>query len=388
MAEQTSITHLRAGVIGTGFIGPVHVEALLRLGIKVTAVCDETSRAQALAARFGIPEIYGDFDVAGLVASPNVDVVHITSPNRYHHAQALQVIAGGKACICEKPLAMTTRESAEIVEAVKRHRAVFSVNYNYRFSPAVLQMRHLVQSGALGDIIHVDGSYMQDWLLEATDYNWRLLPEEGGKLRAVADIGTHWMDAASFVLGRRITRVLADLRTFHKTRQRPVGEVQTFSGVGTSTPPKTVSYPVKTEDHAALMLEWRGGIRGTATISQVAAGCKNQLKLEIYGTAGSASWNSEAGETIAIGRRHTANEVAFRNTPAFGPAIAGYTDYPAGHPEGFPDTFKMHFRSVYTTIARGGRGDGLFATAADGHHEVALCEAVMASAKAKGWVSV
>jgi predicted dehydrogenase len=182
--------------------------------------------------------------------------------------------------------------------------------------------------------------------------------------------------------------VFADLRTFHKTRQRPLGEVQTFSAVGKGTPPKTVSYPVKTEDHAALLVEWRGGIRGAATISQVAAGRKNQLRLDVYGTAGSVSWNSEAPDTISLGRRHTANEVAFRNTPAFGPAVAGYTDFPAGHPEGFPDTFKMHFRSVYTTVARGGKGDGLSATAADGHHEVSLCEAVQASAKAKAWVRV
>ena len=214
---------IRAGIIGTGFIGPVHLEALRRLGVQVQAVCDLTERAQAAAARHGIPEVFGDANYQAMVQSPSVDVVHITAPNKYHHQMALAALRAGKHCVCEKPLAMNTSETAEIVKAAAEAGRVFAVNYNVRFYPAVLQMRHLVAQGELGQIIHVNGSYLQDWLFKDTDYNWRLLPEEGGKLRAVADIGTHWMDTAAFVLGAPIQEVFADLSTFHRQRKRPPG---------------------------------------------------------------------------------------------------------------------------------------------------------------------
>jgi predicted dehydrogenase len=384
MPPTKPLHQLRAGVIGTGFIGPVHIEALRRLGIQVVALCDLPSRVAAAAAKHGIARAFGDY--RQLLQAPDVDVVHVTVPNRFHCEMALAALAAGKHCICEKPLAMNTSETARIVKQARKAGTVFAVNYNVRFYPAVLQLRKLVARGELGQIIHVNGSYLQDWLFQDTDYNWRLLPEEGGKLRAVADIGTHWMDTASFILGAGITSVLADLSTWHKRRKRPLGEVQTFAKAGPRT--RYESYPVKTEDFASILLQFSNGARGNLAVSQVAAGRKNCIRIEIYGSRKSAWWCSENPEQLQFGNRDTANETAFRGTPVFGPDIAPYLDYPAGHVEGFPDTFKMLFRSVYGAIASGGGGERIFATPQDGHQEVAVCEAILKSNRAKTWVKV
>jgi predicted dehydrogenase len=383
MSPPKSVHQLRAGVIGTGFIGPVHIEALRRLGVQVAALCDLPGRVQGTAARLGIGRAYGDY--RELLRSPEIDVVHITAPNQYHCEMSLAALAAGKHCICEKPLAMDTRQTAQVLKRARESATVFAVNYNVRFYPAILQLRRLAARGELGDIIHVNGSYLQDWLFKETDYNWRLLPEEGGKLRAVADIGTHWMDTVSFILGARITSVFADLATWHKTRRRPLGEVQTFAGAAAAA--RYAPYPVKTEDFASVLLQFSTGARGNLAVSQVAAGRKNCLRLEIYGSKKSAWWCSENPELLHYGHRDTANESAVRGTPAFGPDAAPYIDYPAGHVEGFPDTFKMLFRSVYGAIA-GTAGERLFATAEDGHQEVAVCEAILNSHKTKTWVKV
>ncbi len=383
MKSNRSIHSLKAGVIGTGFIGPVHVEALRRLGVTVTAICDVADLGAKAAARLAIPQAFADYH--DLLACPEVDVVHITTPNRFHCEMSLAALRAGKHVVCEKPLAMNTRETARIVQAARAAKRVFAVNYNVRFYPAVLALRRLVERGDLGDIIHVNGSYMQDWLFKDTDYNWRLLPKEGGKLRAVADIGTHWMDTVSFILGAGIQSVLADLATWHQTRKRPLGEVQTFAKADAKI--KYATYPVQTDDFASVLLRFANGARGNLGVSQVAAGRKNCIRIEIYGSKKSAWWCSEEPEMLHLGNRDGANETAVRATPAFGDGAAGFMDYPPGHVEGFPDTFKMNFRNIYTAIA-GGPGERWFATARDGHQEVAVCEAILKSNQAEAWAKV
>lgn len=385
---------LRAGVIGTGFIGPVHIEALKRLGVQVTAICGSTEKARATAEKWGIPEIYGDYDFRAMYQSPNVDVVHITSPNKVHVEQSIAALAAGKHVICEKPLGMNTRETARLVkaaeEARRRRGLVFAVNYMCRFFPAVLQMRAMVQRGDLGKIMHVQGHFFQDWLLCETDYNWRLLAREGGRLRAVGDIGTHWIDAVSFILGARVAGVFAHLETFHKTRFRPKGEVQTFAKVNRE---EMVRYKVDTEDFGSLLLKFgkarhafADGVHANAAISQVAAGWKCSLYLGIYGTRASVQWDLQQPNEIVVGRRDEPNQILQRATAGFSEDVAGFTDYPGGHPEGFPDSHKMHSRAVYEHIASGGKTPVLFAGAEDGHHEVALCEAILKSARTGKWV--
>jgi predicted dehydrogenase len=384
MSASQSLSSLRAGVVGCGFIGPVHVEALRRLGVTVTALCDVGDLAKTTARRLAISRAFTDY--RQMLAAPDVDVVHITTPNRFHCALSLAALRAGKHVVCEKPLALDTRETARVVEAVRAAKRVFAVNYNVRFYPAVLQLRRLVARGDLGDIIHVNGSYMQDWLFRDTDYNWRLLPQEGGKLRAVADIGTHWLDTVSFILGARITSVLADLGTWHKTRRRPLGEVQTFARADARM--RYATYRVRTDDFASVLLRFANGARGNLAVSQVAAGRKNCLRLEVYGSRQSAWWCSEDPEQLHFGQRDASNETTVRATAAFGDGAAGFMDYPPGHVEGFPDTFKMNFRAIYATIAGTSRGERLFATATDGHQEVAVCEAILRSHQSHRWVQV
>ena len=384
MNTTPSLQSLRAGVIGTGFIGPVHVEALRRLGVTVTAICDVADLGAKAATKLAIPQAFADY--RAMLTCPDVDVVHITTPNRFHCEMSLAALRAGKHVVCEKPLAMNTRETALVVQAVRAARRVFAVNYNVRFYPAVLALRRLVERGELGDIIHVNGSYMQDWLFKETDYNWRLLPQEGGKLRAVADIGTHWMDTVSFILGAKITSVFADLATWHKQRRRPLGEVQTFAKADAKM--KYATYKVQTDDFASVLLRFANGARGNLGVSQVAAGRKNCIRIEIYGSKKSAWWCSEEPETLRFGNRDGTNESAVRATPAFGDGAAGFMDYPPGHVEGFPDTFKMNFRAIYSAIAGAGAAQPLFASAADGHQEVAVCEAIMKSNQTEKWITV
>jgi predicted dehydrogenase len=386
------LTQLRAGVIGTGFIGPVHIEALRRLGVQVTAICGSTASAAETAKKWGIPHVFGDYDYKAMLASGQVDVVHITSPNKVHVEQSLACLQAGKHVICEKPLGMNTAETARLVKAAARSKSVFAVNYMCRFFPAVLQMRALVQRGELGRIIHVQGHFFQDWLLKETDYNWRLLASEGGKLRAVGDIGTHWIDAVSFILGAKPAAVLATLETFHKTRRRPRGEVKTFASIN---PKDMVPYKVDTEDFASVLLQFgksrhgfADGVHANAAISQVAAGWKCSLSVGIYGTKGSVRWDLQQPNEIILGRRDEPNQILQRATPGFDVDVAGFTDYPGGHAEGFSDSHKMHYRAVYEHIASGRKTPVLFATAQDGHHEVKLCEAVLQSHARRGWVKV
>ena len=379
---MTPIHQLRAGIIGSGFIGPVHIEALRRLGVKVTAICG-SEKARDVASRWDIPQVFTGHVFKSLVTCPDVDVVHITSPNRHHHEQSLAALAAGKHVVCEKPLAMTTAETAEIVAAAKDSGRVFAVNYNVRFYPAVLQMRSMAQRGDLGDIIHVNGSYMQDWLLKETDFNWRVLASEGGELRAVGDIGTHWLDTVSFILGSSVSEVMADLATFHQTRKCPVGGAQTFTN---NAPTATTDVPVDTEDFASVLLGFANGVRGNLGVSQVAAGRKNCIRIEIYGTQQSVWWDSQRPDELIIGRRDSANGHAWRAGAGFADA-GGYTDYPAGHAEGFPDGFKMLYRSIYSAIASG-QSDGLFADAAAGHEELRVCEAILKSHRERRWISL
>jgi predicted dehydrogenase len=384
--------HLRAGIIGTGFIGPVHIEALKRLGVQVTAICGSTKNARRVAEQWGIPEVYGDYDYAAMYRSPNVDVVHITSPNKVHVEQALAALKAGKHVVCEKPLGMTTKETAHLVKAAAKSDRVFAVNYMCRYFPAVLQMRAMVQRGDLGKIMHVQGHFFQDWLLKDTDYNWRLLASEGGKLRAVGDIGTHWIDAVGFILGAQTESVFATLETYHKTRYRPKGEVQTFAKID----PKTmVPYKCETDDFASVLLRFGNskhgnadGVHANAAISQVAAGWKCSLYIGIYGTKGSVQWELQDPNDIIVGRRDEPNQRLQRATAGFMEDVANFTDYPGGHAEGFNDSHKMHCRAVYEHIVDGKKSPFLFATAEDGHHEIKLCEAILKSDRTRKWVRV
>lgn len=377
-----------AAVAGTGFIGPVHVEAVRRLGHRVVGVLGSSPDKGKLAAdALGVPTAYRSFDE--LLADPAVEVVHLATPNRDHFDQCRRAIAAGKHVVCEKPLAMTSAETAELVRLAAANPAVVTaVNYNVRFYPLCLEARERVRSGVLGEVFHVTGSYLQDWLLHPTDFNWRVLAEHGGDLRAVADIGTHWLDLVTFVAGLEVEAVCADLRTVHPVRQRPTGGSETFTGSASGDRP-TTPVPVTTEDYGSILVRFRGGARGCLTVSQVTAGRKNCLRFDVAGSVASLAWDSEEPNVLHVGHRDRPNERITRDPALLSPAARRFADYPGGHAEGFPDSFKQLFRAVYGAVAVGGRESAVpYPTFADGHREVLVCEAVLRSHREQRWVSI
>ena len=376
-----------AAVIGAGFIGPVHVEALQRLGVAVVGILGATpDESRGAATKLGLAKAYATLEE--LFADPAVKVVHITTPNRHHFGMASAALRAGKHVLCEKPLAMNSTESAALVELARNVRLAAGVNYNVRFYPLCLEARDMVRRGDLGDVYSVCGSYVQDWLFYPTDYNWRVLAEEGGALRAVADIGTHWLDLVQFITGSEVEAVCADLKTVHPIRQRPKGEVQTFKGKE-ETIVATEAVEITTEDYGGVMLRFRGGGRGMLWTSQVTAGRKNCLRFEIAGSKQALSWGSESPNELWIGHRERPNESLIRDPGLLSAYARGFINYPGGHNEGFPDTFKQIYRAYYDYIAAGNfTAAPTFPTFADGHREIVLCEAILASHREGRWVDV
>lgn len=382
---MTRVADVRAAVIGTGFIGTVHVEALRRIGVQVRGVLGSSpERGKIRAAALGVPRAYPSLDA--ILADPDVDVVHVTSPNHLHVPQATAVLGAGKHVVCEKPLAMTASASAGLVELAARTGLVNAVNFNIRFYPLNQHLREEVAAGALGDVRFVTGHYLQDWLLHDTDWNWRLEPDKGGSLRAVGDIGSHWLDLTSFITGQPIVAVMADLATFVGARQEPRGPVETFA---TERSADTVTRPVSTEDVATILLRFANGARGAVAISQISAGRKNSLRYEIDGSDAAAAWDSERPEELWIGHRDRPNELLLRNPSLMGPAGRAAAALPGGHVEGFGDTFGALFRAIYADVAEGRpAARPPYATFADGHDEMLVNDAIAESARLARWVDV
>lgn len=378
---------LSAAIVGAGFIGPVHVEALRRLGVHVTGVlgCD-AAESQRACETMGLPKAYGSLDE--VLDDRSVQAVHLAVPNVLHYEFAKRAIQAGKHVMCEKPLAMSSSQSAELVELAKGKKLAAGVCYNVRFYPLNLEARDRIARGEVGEVFAVNGSYVQDWLLHDTDYNWRVLADQGGQLRAVADIGTHWMDLVTSVTGLEIEAVLADLKTVHPIRKRPKGEIETFSGkIGGQRETEPVA--ITTEDYGSILFRFRGGARGSLWVSQVTAGRKNCIRYEIAGSQAALAWNSESPNELWIGRRDRPNESLIRDPALAGPLARGFINYPGGHNEGFPDAFKQCFRAFYGYIAAGDfLAKPLFPTFAEGHREVVLCEAILESHRQQAWVTV
>ena len=387
MTKQLDKQSIGVGVAGTGFIGPAHVEALRRNGIQVLGLAEvNEERAHQKAAELGIPRAYGSLDA--MLADPEIDVVHLATPNYLHHPHAKAALLAGKHVVCEKPLAMNTKESGELVQLAAEKRLVNAVNHNIRMYPLVQQAHSLVKSGELGELFIMQGSYLQDWLLLPTDWNWRLEPDLGGTLRAVGDIGTHWLDLITFITGLQVEAVYADFKTFHPIRKKPARPVETFTGKMLQ-PSDYIDQPIYTEDYATILLHFENGARGVLTVSQVSSGRKNRLFYEINGSKSSLAWDSERPNELWIGHRSDPNQILMKDPSLLSPEARAVASYPGGHNEGFPDTFKQLYAKVYNYILAGDTSRPPdFPTFADGHYELQLCEAIERSAREKAWVDV
>ena len=374
---------MNAAVIGLGFVGKAHVEALRRLPIHIAGALGSPGRTDDACAALGL-RAYRSLEE--LVADPAVDVVHVCTPNHVHFPQTKAALEGSKHVLCEKPLAMTAAEARQLEALARAARRVGAVAYNLRYYPLCIEARARVQSGEIGEPKLVYGGFIQDWLLEPSDWNWRLVPELGGETRAVSDIGTHWLDLMSWITGHRVTDLCADLATTVPIRQRPLGHVQTFQRAGEG---EFEQVPIRTDDYASILLRYEGGLHGVVTVSQVSAGRKNHLWFEIAGSKASLAWDGENPNVLWIGHRHEPNGLLIKNPALMSPQACGFTAYPAGHAEGYPDTFVQLFKDFYAYLGRGHLDEPRpFPTFREGSKALALCDAVLLSAKERRWVTL
>ena len=372
-------------VIGTGFIGSVHIGALRRRGSPVVGVLGSSPERGAERAKdLGVDTAYPSLEA--LLEDPAVRTVHVTSPNHAHYDQVKQILAAGRNVVCEKPLAMTSAQSAEMAELAQQSGSIAAVCYNIRFYPLNQQARGMVAEQEWGDSRLIKGHYQQDGLAKETDWNWRLETDEGGALRSVGDIGTHWIDLTCFIAGERPSSILAELSTFIPERQKPLGPVETFSNATAGT---TETRQIKTDDAAMILMRFPSGARGMVSTSQVSHGRKNSLQWDISGSKASASWDSETPDHLWIGHRDAPNQILQRDASLMNATGAGAANLPAGHVAGFADSFCAFFQQVYSDIAAGARqSHSTYASFDDGHFEMLFCDAVLESARTGAWVDV
>ena len=381
---------VRVGVVGAGFIGHVHVEALRRLGfVDVVAVAEkDQAAADSAAAEMHIPKAYGKSE--DMLRDKDIDAVHIATLNHLHYPLAKMAMDQGKHVLCEKPLAMESAQARDLLETAARTKVVHAVCHNMRYYPLVKQARSMVKAGEVGSVRLIHGHYLQDWLFLETDYNWRLISSVGGKSRAVADIGTHWLDMVQHITGQKVVSVYADLTTFIPLRKRPKVETATFV-VQKLRPEEYVEVPVDTEDHGTIMLKFSGGAKGVLLACQVCAGRKNFIHFEINGTKKSLEWNGEDPNRMWVGQRETENLHVMKDPNLFYPEAAKYGYVAAGLGEGYLDTFKSVFSDFHSWILSGKPMDPAqanFPTFLTGLNELNIVDAVLESARTNAWTDV
>jgi predicted dehydrogenase len=363
---------MNTAIIGTGFMGKVHSENVLRLGnVRIRAVAaSNQDKAREFAHSIGVERATADYRT--LLEDPNIQAIHVLTPNALHHSMCKAALGAGKHVLCEKPFTVSVEEARELVELAASSGLANCIQHNLRYYPQVQQIRRMIENGDLGDILIVQGTYSQDWLLFDTDWNWRVDSKANGALRVVGDIGSHWMDMIQHVTGLRITALCADLATFHKTRRKP----------GTQQPVTS-----DTEDFGSVLLHLGDRARGAFTVSQVSAGRKNMLAIDIYGTKAGVSWNQERPDELWIGHRNSSNRLLAKDPSLLYPAAAAYADLPGGHAEGYNDTHKQVFRRFYARVADSSAPVD-YPTFEDGLLGMRLLEKVAESARKQAWVTV
>jgi predicted dehydrogenase len=376
---------IRTAVIGTGFMGRVHLEALRRVeNVDVVEVAATSlDKARAAGAGYNVLNVTGDW--GDVIRDPSIDAVHVATPNVSHFPIAKAALEAGKHVLCEKPLAMSLAEAQELTDLAAAKGLRGGLNHNLRYYPMVQQMRRMREAGDFGDILVVQGTYSQDWMLYESDWNWRVDPKVSGPSRVMADIGSHFFDMAEHVTGLKVSAVCSDLQIFHPTRKRPKSGGESFSGkLGAAG--ETVDTQIVTEDFGATMFRM-GRARGVMSASQVSAGRKNGLVLEIYGSRGGVSWRQERPEELWLGHRDAPNQLLLKDPSLMDEKARTFADFPGGHAEGYPDTFKQLFRRFYASIADPTLTPD-YPGFADGLRQMKILDAELASHKAHAWIDV
>ena len=377
---------LKTAVFGTGFMGRVHTEGIRRLGnVEVAAIAASSAeKARKFGDEIGVAHTTGDYRT--VLSDPEIDAVHICTPNALHFPMAKAAMEAGKHVLCEKPLAVSAAEGRKLVDLAKKKKLANCTFHNLRFYPLVQQIRRMRETGELGEIYIVQGTYSQDWLYYDTDWNWRIDQKANGPSRTLADIGSHWCDMIEHVTGLRISSVCADLQTFHKTRKKPKGSVETFTGK-LAKPQDYTEVKIDSEDFGAVLLRLGDRARGAFTVSQVSAGRKNRLLIEVYGSKCSVTWDQEKPDDLWIGHRNEPNQSIVKDPSLLEESARRYADLPGGHSEGYDDTFKQLFRRFYRTVAD--RSAAVeYPQFEDGLRQLQILEAELKSSAAHRWVDV
>ena len=377
---------IKTAIFSTGFMGRVHLEALRRTEfVDAVAVAGRTiEAARRLGAGFSVPTFTADY--REILRDPSIDAVHVCTPNALHFSMARDTLLAGKHVMCEKPLAITVPEAQELTTLAVRQGVRNAICHNIRFYPMVQQMRSMRESGELGEILVVQGTYFQDWLLYDTDWNWRVDAQAAGTSRVMADVGSHWFDLAEHITGLRVTSLCSDLQTFHQTRKKPKQAVETFANKLLG-PQDYLETPVDTEDFGAVLFRMGPRARGSATVSQVSAGRKNRLVIEICGTKSSVAWDQERPDELWVGHRENANQIFVKDPSLLESRARAFADLPGGHSEGYDDTFKQIFRRFYASIrAPDEKPD--YPQFADGLRQLNILDAALKSNQTRGWVDV
>ncbi len=382
------MTKIKVGLIGTGYIGMVHLEMLRRLeGVEVVAVADtNTDLARRAADRFGAGKVYAE--AGALIANPDVDVVHDCAPNNVHFGINAAALRAGKDVLSEKPLALDSRESGELVDLAERHGALTAINFCYRYYPVVQEAAARARRGDLGEVRAFMGHFLQDWLFTETDYSWRLDPAVAGAANVVADLGSHWCDLVQFVTGRKIVEVMADLHTCLPKRRKPKGGGLSF-GAGGAGDSEEVT--IRLDDYAALFLRLDNGARGSFTTCQAAAGRKVDLEFQIFGSKESYAWSHVHPNALWIGHREKANEVFYESSILQAPETRKYAALPTGHPMGYHDAVHNLFKDYYEALSAERSGRPYEATFPDfrtGHEMMEVIDAAVRSHASGAWVKV
>lgn len=376
---------IKTAIFGTGFMGRVHLEAVQRVeSVEATAIFGRNSQAlQALSSGFSVPKTATDY--REILRDSSLDAVHICTPNAQHFSMTKEALQAGKHVLCEKPLTTTVEEAEELVSLAAKQNLRNCVCHNLRYYPMVQQMRRLREAGELGEILVVQGTYSQDWLLYDTDWNWRVDASAAGASRCMGDIGSHFFDMAEHVTGLHVTSLCADLQTFHATRKQPKHSVETFANK-LMGPEDYIETPVTTEDFGAVVFRMGNRTRGSMTASQVSAGRKNGLSIEIYGTKSSVAWNQERPDELWQGHRDTPNAISVKDPSLLLPGARSYADLPGGHSEGYDDTFKQVFRRFYRSISESAAPE--YPQFVDGLRQMVILKSVLDSSKKHAWVDV
>lgn len=377
---------INVGIIGMGYIGESHIEALRRIGIcNIAAIADTNyDLALAKAELYGIETVYKTVDE--ILADQTIDVIHNCTPNFLHREINEKILRAGKHLFSEKPLTTTYKEACELIAAKNEHPELEAcVNFNYRLNPMVQEIKARIMRGELGDVRIITGQYQQDWLMYDTDYSWRLEPEIAGPSCAVSDIGSHWMDIIQHITGHKITAVCSDLVTVIPVRKKPRNQKETFKDAADDD---YMEVAVSNEEYAAVMFKTDKGASGVFHVSELAPGHGCYFGFEINGSKESYAWNQEENDRMWVGKRGGSNGIVIRNPNTISPEVKPYTSLAMGHPEGWNDAFKGNIYAFYKYLADGRSGERVFSTLEDAAYVVRLTEAIVESSKKKCWVHV